>query len=453
MTKYLWPPQQEVTAYTDQPSDFQPTRIIEVELSQALSSLPPLNDLTGQLYRKALCLVRLHSQPLGMVELALNNGTLSAQALAHSIWQVLGEQVNTHLMQDGLVPISALEEQGISTNITPACLEVRERFLASAPFASVIVATCNRPELLQRCLDALLALSYPHYEIIIVDNAPNTSATADLIEQTYQHVSQVRYVRENRPGLSRARNRGIQEAKGEILAITDDDVVVDPSWLLELVHGFQVSENVVCVSGLVLPMELETQAQIWFEQYGGYSKGFMSRLFDMGEHHPRTPLFPYTAGLLGTGANIAFKASYLRAIGGFDPVLGAGTLARGGEDLFIFFQTIMQGHTIAYEPAALLYHPHHRGYANLRKQMYCYGVGVTAYLTKVVVDRPMLLFDLIKRIPYGLFFTFSTRSPKNSRKSNIYPKELTRLELLGMLYGPLACLKSRWFLRRSHDRS
>ncbi len=383
------------------------------------------------------------------MELAFDNSTLNAETLAHSIWQTLGEQVNAHLLHDGLAPISELKAQGISTSATPDCLEEREHFLACAPFASVVVATRNRPELLQRCLNALLALCYPHYEIIVVDNTPSNSATADLIEQTYRHASQVRYVREDRPGLSFARNRGIQEARGEILAITDDDVVVDPYWLLELVHGFQASENVVCVSGLVLPMELETQVQSWFEQYGGYSKGFTRRLFDMGKHHPGTPLFPYTAGLLGTGANIAFNAAYLREIGGFDPALGAGTLAKGGEDLAMFFQIIMQGHTIVYEPAALLYHPHHRTYTDLRKQMYNYGVGLTAYLTKSVLDRPILLFDIIKKIPRGIFYTFSARSPKNSRKSTYYPKELTRLELQGMLHGPVAYLRSRWVLRHS----
>src|SRR5436305_3274740 len=439
----------EIIADTAQLSDFTPTRIVEIELSEALLALSPLHDLREQPYHKALCLVRLHTQPLGMVELTLNNyGTMSAETLAHSIWQILGEQVNRHLLQDGLVPLSTLGTQGIISSTAPACLKEQERFLASAPFASVIVATRNRPALLQRCLTALLALRYPHYEIIVVDNAPSSSATMDFIKRAYGHLPHVRYAREDRPGLSHARNRGIHEARGEIIAITDDDVVVDPYWLQELVRGFQASHKAVCVSGLVLPMELETQAQGWFEQYGGYSKGFSRRLFDMYEHHPRTPLFPYTAGTLGTGANIAFTAAYLREIGGFAADLGAGTLAKGGEDLAIFFQIVTQGHTLVYEPAALLYHPHHRNYPELCKQMYCYGAGLTAYLTKMVIDQPTLVFDLIKKIPYGIFFTFSTRSSQNKRKSAFYPKELTKLELRGMLHGPLAYLRSRWALRR-----
>src|SRR5689334_11406425 len=105
---------QETSANITQYFDFTPTRILEIELSQPLLDLSALKDSAGQLYHKALCLVRLHSQPLGRVELALNqNGTLSTQTLAHCIWQTLGEQINAHLLQDGLPAISQLEEQGI----------------------------------------------------------------------------------------------------------------------------------------------------------------------------------------------------------------------------------------------------------------------------------------------------------------------------------------------------
>jgi glycosyltransferase involved in cell wall biosynthesis len=428
---------------------FTPVRMVEIELSKPLSGLSVLNDWQGQPYRKARCLVRLHSQPLGIVELALENGSLSAELIAENIWRDLGEQVNTHLIRDGLPPVSGLGELRLSDFAKPACLEERERFFAKAPFASVIVPTRNRIALLRRCLTSLLALRYPHYEIIVVDNVPTSSSVAEFIEQLCQDEPKVRYVREDRPGLSFARNRGIQEANGNILAITDDDVVVDANWLLELARGFQASENVVCVSGLVLSMELETQAQSWFEQFGGYDKGFTGRLFDLSENHPGTPLFPYTAGLLGTGANIAFEAAYLRQIGGFDPTLGAGTPTKGGEELAVFFQLIMGGYTMAYQPAALLYHPPHRNYADLRQQIYGYGVGITAYITKCMVDQPTLFLDLVKKIPKGLDYTLSARSPKNSRKSAGYPKELTRLELRGLFYGPLAYLRSRRLLRRS----
>ena len=71
------------------------------------------------------------------------------------------------------------------------------------------------------------------------------------------------------------------------------------------------------------------------------------------------------------------------------------------------------------------------------------------YLTKILLDNPRLLFDLIRKLPYGLFFTLSARSPKNSKKSTQYPKELTVLELKGMLFGPFAYVRSRWTVRNA----
>src|SRR5258708_35328844 len=79
--------------------------------------------------------------------------------------------------------------------------------------------------------------------------------------------------------------------------------------------------------------------------------------------------------------------------------------------------------------------------------MYRNGVGLTSSLTKMLLDSPRLLFDFISKLPYGLVFTLSRRSSKNGKKSPHYPKELTVLELKGMLYGPFAYLYNPWTLR------
>jgi len=433
----------------EQASGFEPARVIEVEIGQPLPDVSACDENTGRYYRRALCLVRLHTQPLGLVELQLVEHGVSAEEYAANIWQALSEKINAHLRQDGLPALTALSARGVSTAGTPACLEERALFVAQAPFVSVIVPTRDRPEQVRRCLQSLLALHYPQYEIIVVDNAPSTSATADLIQQSYGKVPQVRYIREDRPGSSWARNRGMMAARGEILAFADDDVIIDCYWLVELVRAFSRADRVACVTGLVLPVELETPPQFWIEEYGGFSKGFTRRIFDMTENHPKTPLYPYTAGRLGTGASMAFTVAFLRSAGGFDPALGPGSPAQGGEDLTLFFQAVTRGYNLVYEPAALVYHPHRRDYAGLQKQIYGYGVGLAAYLTRCVLDTPRFLLDLIPKLPYGLFFTLSARSPKNSKKSENYPKELTMLERKGMLYGPFAYVRSRWAVRNA----
>jgi GT2 family glycosyltransferase len=432
-----------------QPRNFEPVRVLEIDIEKPLPRLNAFDPSRGRRYRRALCLVRLHSQPLGIVELDFDaNGSVSPQCLAGHVWQKLGKHVLEHLRQDGLADITELQASGLSSAGPAKCIEERERFRVNAPFVTVIVPTHDRPERIPMCLQSLLGLDYPNFEIVLVDNAPSTSATADLIQQNFRNVAQVRYVREDRPGLSWAHNCGRKVAAGKILAFTDDDVVVDRHWLTELVRGFDVADDVACVTGLVLPFELETPAQCWFEEFGGFGKGFAPRVYNM-RHRPDTPLYPYAAGQFGTGANMAFTAAFLESIGGFDPALGPGTLAANGEDLSAFFQVIANGYTLVYRPSSLLYHIHRRDYPGLYNQIYTYGVGLTAFLTKCVLDDPRLLFDLLPRLPYGLFFATNSRSSKNRKKSAQYPSELTAVELKGMVYGPLAYLRSRAVARRT----
>lgn len=437
----------EHTSGVDQATQYIPLAILEIELGETLPTLSACNEQTGYRYQRALCLIRLHSQPIGRIELGLNDGQASPQDYAPQIWDALRTQINEHLEEDGLPPVSSLDARGLAAVSTPRCVEERERFLAHAPFVSIVVPTHNRPDRIQSCLRTLLALDYPDYEIVVVDNAPSGPETAQYIQQTYADLPKIRYVREDRVGGSWARNCGITAARGEILAFADDDIVVDAHWLTEMVKAFTLEEDVVCVTGLLLPLELETPAQFWIEEFGGFSKGFRRRIFDMKKYHPKTPLHPYSAGQFGTGACMAFKADFLRQIGGFDIALGPATPARGGEDLTLFFEAIIRGHKLVYEPAAIGYHPHHRSYSSLQQQVYSYGVGIAAFLLRNVMHTPGHIFSFLAKIPYGLYFVLGPGSSKNSKKSSHYPEELTKLELKGMFSGPFAYLKSRWNVR------
>jgi O-antigen biosynthesis protein len=422
---------------------FQPARMLDVELSRPLQSLAPFDERTGNYYQRALVLARLHSQPLGLIEIVLRENGLSAAECAAEIWRRLHVEINGHLRHDRLPPVARLDEQGVPMAAAALCSEERARALTDAPRVSVVVRTRDRPEGLATCLRMLAALDYPCYEVLVVDNASDSNATADVVRQYSDRLAHLRYVREDRPGGSWAHNRGLMEACGEIVAFTDDDVLLDSQWLVELVKGFRAAENVACVTGPILPAEIETPAQSWIEQYGGFSKGFARQIFDMAANQPSARLYPYTAGMFGSGANMAFKASVLRSLGGFDPALGVGSLALGGEDLAAYFQIITHGYTLVYEPAAIVYHFHRRDYHALRRQIYGYGVGLTAFLTKCLLDDPRRVLEFAGKLPYGLAYALSPRSPKNVKKSVDYPRDLTWAELQGMLYGPLAYLRSR----------
>jgi hypothetical protein len=100
----------------------------------------------------------------------------------------------------------------------------------------------------------------------------------------------------------------------------------------------------------------------------------------------------------------------------------------------------------------LVYHKHRRDYEGLARQTYGYGVGLVAFLSKIIADRPNRIFDILARIPYGLQYIFSSNSPKNKFKRSDYPATLTRLEREGMLFGVWSYLFSRWKYRNINPR-
>jgi glycosyltransferase involved in cell wall biosynthesis len=308
---------------------------------------------------------------------------------------------------------------------------------------SVIVATRNRPAQLSRCLESLTGQNYPDFEIIVVDNAPSDDKTSRLIGDRFNNC--VRYVRELRPGLAHAHNAGVAVARHELLAFTDDDVICDRGWLAAIVSAFESGgDDVGCVTGLILPMELETRAQYWTECHGGFAKGFHRRRFDL-RSEPAGPdmLYPLTAGQFGSGAAMAFRRAALENIGSFDPALGAGTKARGGDDLNSFALTILAGQAIVYEPAAITWHQHRRDETGMQRQAFNYGVGLGAYLTSVISRKPHLIWHFSKGFPSGIAHMMSASSPKLARLPKDFPSSFVWLERIGILYGPFAYFNSR----------
>ncbi|MEU6449126.1 glycosyltransferase [Streptomyces sp. NPDC046979] len=327
------------------------------------------------------------------------------------------------------------------------------------PPASVVVATRERADQLARALDSLLAQDHPDFEVVVVDNAPVTGETRELVERKYGE--RVRYVCEPVPGLAVAHNRGLAVVRGEVVAFTDDDVVADPRWLTELTAPFAADPRLGCTTGLILPARLRTPAQVLLESHGGFAKGFVPRTYDP-EHPPADePLFPFTAGRFGSGANMAFRTAVLRTVGGFDPATGAGTRARGGDDLYGFVRVLAQGRRLRYTPRALVWHHHRETWRDLETQAYGYGAGLTAYLTAILVSRPALLPALLARVPGGLAHARRLTAVRatgegaeavgapgghDSRK-HPWPRRLARLQRRGMLYGPVGYLRARRALR------
>jgi glycosyltransferase involved in cell wall biosynthesis len=401
-------------------AEFRPWRIVDADLDAGLPDLRAVDPDTGVRYGGAWCMVRSGGRPVKILQVPLAAGDVDAAAFT------------------GLV----------RADETPMPAPPLPRPAADAPPAvSVVIATRDRPDMLARCLDSLLGQSRRALEIIVADNAPATSATADMIAARYADAG-VRYVREDRPGLGIAHNAGLALARGDVVAFTDDDVIVDEDWVAAIAANFAASDRIGCVTGMIAPAELLTRAQYWTECHGGFGKGVERRLFDLDAHRPRDPLFPFTAGAFGSGANMAFSRAALDAIGGFDPALGAGTKARGGDDLDSFLAVIRAGFRVAYDPGAIVWHHHRRGEEGMRRQAYGYGVGLGAYLTKQVIEDPAVLAFLLRRAPAAVAHMFGGSSEKLARLPDDYPRSLVWRERLGILMGVPGYLRSR----RDRDR-
>jgi glycosyltransferase involved in cell wall biosynthesis len=180
--------------------------------------------------------------------------------------------------------------------------------------------------------------------------------------------------------LNFARNRAIHAANGEILAYLDDDVIVDRSWLAGLFGAWSENPDAAAFTGLVMPYEMVTEAQILFEKRGGFRRGFEKIRYS--QILPGNPLYPCGAGIFGAGCNMAFRRDVLVKLDGFDEALDTGAALPGGGDLDIFYRIIRSGNIIVYEPQYLVYHEHRREWDKLRRQYWSWGLGFIAYVVK-----------------------------------------------------------------------
>lgn len=228
------------------------------------------------------------------------------------------------------------------------------------PFCSVVIPTYDRAEQLEMALRSLGEQGYRNFETIIVDNSAGDERARMLAERW-----SARLLVESRRGVSFARNRGADEARGEIIAFLDDDSVADPHWLSAIVAEFR-DPSIAVVSGPYLPL--------YPAPYGGlYNLGDARLVVD------RTipGWFEFSAfASPARGGNMALRASVVRLWPGFEAELGRGTLLRafpdtevpacGSDDCYAVLQLVEQGAKFVYTPDARVRHPFPRTLDELR---------------------------------------------------------------------------------------
>ncbi len=332
-------------------------RLVTIDLARPLPAIALGADEAG-----VGLTVRLDGRPIGFV---LHELPAGATLDPEGVGRLLGPEERL-----------ALIEERIRREL------VAETATCPAPSVTAVVCTHDRPDLLARCLDSLVALrergraNTPALEILVVDNAPSDEAARDVVSQR----PRIRYVREPITGLDFARNRGLAEAAGEFVAYFDDDVTVDPRWLEGFVEARTAHPDAAAVTGPVLPLELVTRAQVEFERLGGFGHRFRRMRF--GTTLAGNDAYPCGAGIFGAGCNMAFRRDAVRGIGGFDEALDTGARLPGGGDLDIFYRLVRAGHVIVSEPRCLVLHQHRRTHEQLRRQLWTWGLGFMAFVGK-----------------------------------------------------------------------
>jgi len=245
-------------------------------------------------------------------------------------------------------------------NPKPAATAVAAAF-ANAPFppdvrktwprVSVVVCAYNAADTLDDNLQSLEKLTYPDYEIVLVNDG-SKDRTAEIARQ----YTKVRVVDTPNQGLSAARNVGLAEATGEIVAYTDADTRVDPDWLTFLVQPFLHSDVVASGGPNVVPPDDPPIAQCIARAPGGPTHVLLDDR--IAEHVP--------------GCNMAFRRDALLAIGGFNPIY-----LRAGDDVDVCWRLQARGWKIGFASSALVWH-HHRASVNAYwRQQVGYGEGET----------------------------------------------------------------------------
>jgi glycosyltransferase involved in cell wall biosynthesis len=244
------------------------------------------------------------------------------------------------------------------------------------------------------------------------------------------------YLVEARPGLARARNRALEAVRSDLVAWIDDDEVADGDWVRRLKEGFAHEAEPAAVCGVMLPAELEFEAQVRFEQYGGFNKGrdMAPEVLLMGAPSVVSPLYPLPA--FGSGGNMAFRTECLRSVEGFDPCLGAGTRTHAGEDTRVLSSVLLAGEAVLHWPAAVTWHTHRREMEALRKQLYGYNAGVSGFYASMIRSRPAVALDVLRLVPHALRdFRGGDRNLRVGRLPDDFPDYLLKASRRGLLQG------------------
>ncbi len=228
---------------------------------------------------------------------------------------------------------------------------------------SVIIATRNRPLALRECLVSLGKCANTAHEIIIADQS---DATDTAVQKYIRAHPKIRYYTLKSKGKSRALNFILPKAKGDIVALTDDDCIASPTWLASITYFFNSHGDTSGVFGKVLPFQPQKHKNMICPCTFTKTK---QRVFNKPIYH---------AANIGFGNNMAFRKKIFNQSVKFRDWLGPGSVAGTANDAYLTLQLLTQGNALAYEPDIVMYHNRWLTKKEMRKQDLSYTCGEMA---------------------------------------------------------------------------
>jgi O-antigen biosynthesis protein len=412
--------------------------------------LVELSTLSGQLrgveaFATTRLLVQWRGQSWGWLTFANGYTPISAD----QVWRAAAAEYGTALMQGQVVgnptPMSwQVMQQALKTRLLErAQLTQDNAALWQALSVTVVIATYDRPDDLRACLQALLEQDTSRtLEIIVIDNHPASKLTPPVVAT----FPSVRLLFEARQGSSYARNAGILASSGDIIVTIDDDVIVSPGWLEKLLRPFAQS-SIAAVTGGILPFELKTEAQQLFEVFRAPASTFTYREFDLDWFNQvKGGVVPTWE--IGLTANAAYRAQVFRdpQVRLMEELLGGGTPAGGGEDIYWHYRLLKAGYRIAYEPNAYVWHKHRQTLPELHRQVYQWIKGGTAYSLMVwICDRD---WRGLQQLLFALPPYYANQIGRRLRREIEWPLPLILTEIKGSLAGVGGFVQSWQRLRK-----
>jgi glycosyltransferase involved in cell wall biosynthesis len=223
---------------------------------------------------------------------------------------------------------------------------------------TVVIATRDRPELLEGALEAVNRVLRQRDEVIVVDSASRDAGAISRIASD----AGATLIRCDQPGSSRARNLGWRAASTDIVAFTDDDCLPCEDWLDAVVVAFEHAPSASFVTGRVLP------------QFTGSPRARL-HLAVTSREQPASFDADDDPADIGHGANMAWRKGALEDLGGFDEGMGPGAPLQAAEDVDLFWRALTQGGSGVFEPAATVAHRQWRSRAHHLRVSIGYGIG------------------------------------------------------------------------------